>query len=906
MIKLSIIKNKIWWLFFSLSAVVLACPACTNLDDLQKAVGSNASTLSTYFPSGSDVSVKFLQIIFGDFGTKWFWKAPDVYVYPFSGLFNKLFYEFNLAVLILAIMVVGYFIITELLHAAAKGGLPEGGKIGQGIKYARLILGVFVAVPLPNIGYSLIQMIFMWVVVIGVGAADHVWTAMIKYMQDQPITWKDIQGTASVPITQTKATEVTNELLSSLICRFNGYKAAQAGSSDPDSAPDAKNLKNILKVSNVIAAGTYDFDMQGYDFDQSIPMNIADGSNNTLKVDCGAILWPTWNSMKNKMQDLSAELTDSQNQGASTSTITNQISILTAKGYQYYAKNLQIYLNPGSKTPAREEDNTDDADKTSGQGLDADVSKLLGYDSKTGTPSYSGLVQVAKLYVYGDDNGNKVLPATQIEKDGSLKDNIKALYNSLVNNPDMATSTVITKDDWQKMLDNGWANAGSYFYQIANLGNAFEAVTSLADLQAPKIISGKFFTTADTQAVAAVTNEVIFGDDANDDDRSDGDSKTYKTDWFNKWWDSHAAVRNVLNYIGVFGQIMDIVSVWTKYYDNTKGQDIITGMWNIDDPQSWKVHLPTEAGQPFTHDYSKDVSKDNPLINPIIRVQMYGNHILFLANAIFETMYDVITALSTSVLGLVILIAGSVVFLTIALTAAPMVIGLCLLLLPPGMLMAVYVPMIPYIIFLFGVIGWMIAVFETMVAAPLVSIGLCLPSEGGADQVLGRAQPALQLLANVFLRPSLMIFGLAGGMVLSYVAIDFINTMFSSVAGLTSGSYPGWIWIIKLGQLFIYVSIILAVINRCFSLIHMVPDRVLSWLGWQSQFGEYAKGEEEVKKGFEGGVGGAKQAGQAFGDALKSGAGVGTELMKAYGPTGGKSMAQQAHEKWKNPDSTGK
>ena len=93
-----------------------------------------------------------------------------------------------------------------------------------------------------------------------------------------------------------------------------------------------------------------------------------------------------------------------------------------------------------------------------------------------------------------------------------------------------------------------------------------------------------------------------------------------------------------------------------------------------------------------------------------------------------------------------------------------------------GGLLGVYIPLIPYTLFMFGVIGWFLAVIDAMVAAPLVAIGIMAP--GGRSDILGRAEPGLMIMLNVFLRPTLMIFGVMTSMLLSYVVIVIINSAF--------------------------------------------------------------------------------------------------------------------------------
>ena len=78
-----------------------------------------------------------------------------------------------------------------------------------------------------------------------------------------------------------------------------------------------------------------------------------------------------------------------------------------------------------------------------------------------------------------------------------------------------------------------------------------------------------------------------------------------------------------------------------------------------------------------------------------------------------------------------------------------------------GATLGYYVPMYPYIMFSFGCLGWMIAILEAMVAAPLIALGLTHPE--GHD-FLGKAEQAIMLLLGIFLRPVLMVVGLIGRM----------------------------------------------------------------------------------------------------------------------------------------------
>ncbi len=180
-----------------------------------------------------------------------------------------------------------------------------------------------------------------------------------------------------------------------------------------------------------------------------------------------------------------------------------------------------------------------------------------------------------------------------------------------------------------------------------------------------------------------------------------------------------------------------------------------------------------------------------------------------------------------------------------------------------GFVLGFYVPMYPYIIYTFGIIGWIIAVIEAMVAAPLVCFGLTHPE--GHD-FLGEAKQALMLLLGVFLRPVLMVIGLIAAMILSYVSLRIVVYTFSGFASdlfyqaslgmapasgpadgsilgaagtlmghsmVGSGSITGFVLCIFVFPLtlIVFTALVYTVTTQCFSLIFALPDNILRWIG---------------------------------------------------------------------------
>jgi defect-in-organelle-trafficking protein DotA len=174
-----------------------------------------------------------------------------------------------------------------------------------------------------------------------------------------------------------------------------------------------------------------------------------------------------------------------------------------------------------------------------------------------------------------------------------------------------------------------------------------------------------------------------------------------------------------------------------------------------------------------------------------------------------------------------------------------------------GVTMAYFIPMIPYVLFTFGSIGWLMGVIEAMVAAPIVALGVMLPE--GHD-VFGQGKEALMLIFYAFLRPSMMIIGYIAGIILASVGIWVINAGFTQFtdayikySGINTGGGNDTIAYIFafLFLFFAYVSMCFYVIEQAFEMIYRLPDGILRWIGGGTQdafgSGVAGKGLSEVK-----------------------------------------------------------
>ncbi len=198
-----------------------------------------------------------------------------------------------------------------------------------------------------------------------------------------------------------------------------------------------------------------------------------------------------------------------------------------------------------------------------------------------------------------------------------------------------------------------------------------------------------------------------------------------------------------------------------------------------------------------------------------------------------------------------------------------------------GAIMAYYFPLIPYLVFTFAFIQWLVLTIEAMTAAPLLCLGILHPE--GQHEVFGHSSMGIAILASVFLRPPLMIIGYFAATVLSYVVVLVVNGGFffaansllggASVSDNTSAAS-------MFGTLIIwgmYVNTLMVVLNKSFTLIYHIPDHVVRWIGiTEGHSSDIEQMMGQVKQGVEKGAETAKSAGDAQAKARSN-------TMHAYG-----------------------
>lgn len=173
-----------------------------------------------------------------------------------------------------------------------------------------------------------------------------------------------------------------------------------------------------------------------------------------------------------------------------------------------------------------------------------------------------------------------------------------------------------------------------------------------------------------------------------------------------------------------------------------------------------------------------------------------------------------------------------------------------------GAWLAWYLPFVPVLWWVAGIVRWMASVAEAVLAAPLMAAMHVHP---GGDDFVGRAGPGYMLILAMVIQPALLLFGLVLAGAIMYPAGALTNMMFlGAVSGVTGSTGVGLIALVAWVAL--YVVMMTMAIHTCFGLISMVPDNVMRWVG--SQAGAPNVGKQEVEKTTGGLEQGSKDAGR--------------------------------------------
>lgn len=711
-------------------------------------------------PPAGDLSVSYLSSIFG--------VVDGVLHGAGSQLLGTMFGVFNSIILTMSMVILSYVFIISTINTAHEGEML--GKKWSSIWIPmRISIGIGLLLPKAT-GYSFIQVLLLWIVIQGVGAADKVWSSTLDYLKRggliitsnsqtfSPTNHNSLMFSLNSPLIP----DVIGKVFKSQICMFALQNALNKQYQNTNiQVPDFASNLNV--VPRDASAGTppptnfYANNNSGGKvyFPSYIPNN---PNFNSYVGACGSVSWPFIQKDKDN-RDL----------------ISNAANLNAYDSASVAVQQIILDLQPMARNVAK---NITDP-----------------------TQSITNLLIPSQLLYTFADYMNIISPAIR-------QNSIKA---------DDATYKFI-----EEAKSIGWILAGSYYLNLVNLNTKARGQIVLVTPDLKPTVSNSFDNNKLSQAQSGLSDKV---NTALADNSSINNYITQETAAVSG--SQKSALFPSVSSDDATKDVGNLGSLKLLGIVNSEMQNLQSDLYNIE-----------------------QTTKD-----PILQAAQIGGALIYWVEStwIAITAVFVATGAAAATLSALPLGWGTIGVAAMALLNfvsswfMPILGAVMVPTFITGSIMQYYLPMIPFMLFLFGALGWFAAVIEAVLAAPLVALGFTHPE--GHD-FLGKAEQSVMLIASVFLRPMLMIFGFIGGIILSYVGIWLLNQGFGMAWSYANGARDMLGLAYMVATFSIYMGIVLAIANRSFALIHELPDTILRWIGGPQEQKGAAHALEEVKGRF--------------------------------------------------------
>lgn len=184
------------------------------------------------------------------------------------------------------------------------------------------------------------------------------------------------------------------------------------------------------------------------------------------------------------------------------------------------------------------------------------------------------------------------------------------------------------------------------------------------------------------------------------------------------------------------------------------------------------------------------------------------------------------------------------------------------MLMAQGGFLAYYLPAVPFIFWSFGVLGWLLLIVESMIAAPLWAVSHAVPEgEGFAGRY---ALQGWQMFVNVIFRPILLTVGLLISLMLMHVICHFalVGYKYANLSIVDSTSMVSITGFLFTNLIMIALAIALA--HKSHELIYETADNVMKWIGFGTTALGSVKSEGMVEGAVKGGGGDIKTGADAM------------------------------------------
>lgn len=762
------------------------------------AFAQNVDLPSFFQPAEEDLSIWYLGNIFG---RDLIPGASDV------RLLSVLFGIFNQVVLVVGIIIVVYTIMAGTLNTANEGK-PLGEKWNSVWMPVRISMGIAMLVPKGGSGYNLAQYLVMWLTLQGVGAADTLWTTMIDYFA---------QGGAIYSGTTSRAGAYMNQPNVS-------YAYYLQGSNDLSLSTSGKVEQDTYLLQNMVCIEAFNNDKDR--------VELAGGEKYSLYVPQGSVDRIHFGTRSN----------DGTQCGVVTAVPDmNDLGSYTKEQYDTRARVYAMGLYNMAK----------------------------------------GLEGIAKEIGKNGENSEWDGYFSDVRRNAELFVNYIVGYDNILYDRAAAEAALNATDAFETYKKYGWILAGNYYTILSSYSE--EAAYVLRQFRRPAEIL--YTAPADINSTSSPSYKYYGIADVFFDEFMDlGESYYYDIEGMGEFGAlTGGKLRGGKRTIGPvdMDEILSATqSSLTKSAFSTAGSSMAAGQ-----AAGAEAAVDAASGKKAKKKQKKQkkgggAKKANRVTNkavqdfitymtgtggagdlrvakdPILKISIFGKDLTIAGLTLILIAAPLLTAINIGAICMGITPQGHMLQ-AVGYILIPQLMAMGLFLYAQGAVLGVFIPLIPYVTFFIGAIGWVMQVVESVAAAPLVAIGLIFPET--RDDIWGRAAPAYMLILNLFLRPSLMIIGFAAAMIVTWMFVELLNIGFITLTATTFRIEDMFGFAVIL---FAYTAMFTVVVTKAYSLINVVPNKVLHWIGDQSMG---VQGAEEA-------IGSAKQATEAGGQAVAAGA----------------------------------
>lgn len=712
---------------------------------------------------------------------------------------SLMFARFNYIILTVGVLVISYIGVSSTINTAREGE-ALGKKMSLWVPM-RAMLGTLLMVPSPASGYSVVQMTVLWIVLNGIGAANSVWSVVLTQLQQGV----GIVSSASVKIAGVNFPGDLDALVQAAMLSSTCMYTLNDKMPELKSMPGKfKDYGGVVKIftspnSNVVQDnGTAT--TQPSKLTQTATINVGlEGAPPPYNTLCGSFT-------------ITTELYDNDSRNTFNKATAQQRTAVKVAAL----RSVFSALDPAARLI------TQSLTTTSGR-LDPRfyIPPAPGY-YLTAKQAYASTI--AQLY-----QGVHLSPSS-LDNDweqgigGRKSDDTAQTQGTNLKNT----------NDITKVQSYGWIHAGSYYYSLIK-----------SSLKAPDSDSIKI---PDSKYVPVKT---------------DLDNTTHLPTTTAGSWPTKSGDGNNTGLTGNEGLLTGLTNLETTKLN--------TYLQAMDDYYTQDANNDSLSGQGTL--IGGNASTGNKILNIMIRP------IRSLQNSVVEGMQtfvegngqDPLASLHQFGWGLMIAaeiasIGAMIASFGISLAGStgscmsplpwtidtllsqifPLLIAMFAMLWTGGATLNIYLPMVPYLIFTTAAFSWILAVIEAVVGAPIVALALAHPS----GEELGKVGTPLLLLANIFLRPMLMLFGFVLGAGLLRAGIALIN--FGFLPAINGSTTPTLFSVVAV--LMMYIMLIMAIVNKSFSLIYLLPNQIMRWLGGPTETSDPSDMVKEAKGGFDTGA----------------------------------------------------